>query len=98
MPQKLLTKAILPVLLFLCLACQHNDRHYMIGVSQCSQDIWRDKQNAELQMGAYFHDNVDLKFAAAYDSDERAADVIWALEDDSIKAIVCSRGGSNAQE
>ena len=26
-------------------------------------------------------------------ADERAADLIWALNDDSIKAIVCSRGG-----
>lgn len=26
-------------------------------------------------------------------ADERAADLIWALEDDSIKAVVCSRGG-----
>ena len=26
-------------------------------------------------------------------ADERAADMLWALEDDSIKAIVCTRGG-----
>ena len=26
-------------------------------------------------------------------ADERAADIIWALKDDSIKAIVCTRGG-----
>ena len=26
-------------------------------------------------------------------ADERAADLLWALHDDSIKAIVCSRGG-----
>lgn len=26
-------------------------------------------------------------------ADERAADMLWALEDDSVKAIVCSRGG-----
>ena len=31
--------------------------------------------------------------AYAGTSDERAADLLWALEDDSIKAIVCSRGG-----
>ena len=88
MPQKLLTKAILPVLLFLCLACQHNDRHYMIGVSQCSQDIWRDKQNAELQMGAYFHDNVDLKFAAAYDRDERQVQQIDSLINEGIDLLI----------
>lgn len=31
--------------------------------------------------------------AYAGTADERAADLKWALEDDSIKAIVCSRGG-----
>ena len=34
--------------------------------------------------------NVD---AYAGTADERAADLQWALEDDSIKAIICSRGG-----
>lgn len=31
--------------------------------------------------------------AYAGTANERAADLIWALEDDSIKAVVCSRGG-----
>jgi muramoyltetrapeptide carboxypeptidase len=31
--------------------------------------------------------------AYAGTADERAADLIWALEDDTIKAVVCSRGG-----
>lgn len=34
--------------------------------------------------------NVD---AYAGTADERAADLLWALEDDSIKAVFCSRGG-----
>ena len=34
--------------------------------------------------------NVD---AYAGTADERATDILWALEDDSIKAILCSRGG-----
>jgi muramoyltetrapeptide carboxypeptidase len=31
--------------------------------------------------------------AYAGTADERASDLLWALEDDSIKAVVCSRGG-----
>lgn len=31
--------------------------------------------------------------AYAGTADERAADLIWALEDESIKAIFCTRGG-----
>ena len=45
-------------------ACSNTPRKYHIGVSQCSNDIWRDKQNAELRMGAYLHGNVDLLIVA----------------------------------
>ena len=59
-----------------------------IGVSQCSVDIWRDKQNAELKMGAYFHDNVELKFASAHDSDERQVQQIDSLLDEGIDLLI----------
>ena len=59
------------IILFALTSCSQSGKRYKIGVSQCSVDIWREKQNAELRMGAYFHDNVELRFAAAYDSDER---------------------------
>ena len=61
---------------------------YRIGISQCSADIWRDKQNAELRMGAYFHDNVELKFAAAYDSDERQVQQIDSLVNSGIDLLI----------
>ena len=57
------------MVLLLMLSCAEKKPRYIIGVSQCSEDIWREKQNAELRMGAYFQDNVELRFAAAYDSD-----------------------------
>ena len=34
--------------------------------------------------------------AYAGTADERAADLLWALEDDTIKAVICSRGGYGA--
>ena len=73
---------------FLISSCQQEDKHYVIGVSQCSADIWRDKQNAELKMGAYFHDNVELKFAAAYDSDERQVQQIDSLVATGIDLLI----------
>jgi len=68
--------------------CSGNKVKYRIGISQCSADIWRDKQNAELRMGAYFHDNVELKFAAAYDSDERQVEQIDSLVNDGIDLLI----------
>ena len=70
------------------LSCSSGKPKYRIGVSQCSADIWRDKQNAELRMGAYFHDNVELKFAAAYDSDERQIQQIDSLVNDGIDLLI----------
>ena len=83
-----LTSTLLIVLLFILAGCQSEKRHYVIGVSQCSQDIWRDKQNAELKMGAYFHDNVELKFAAAFDSDERQVQQIDSLVATGIDLLI----------
>ena len=74
--------------LMLLLSCSNNSPQYHIGVSQCSDDIWRDKQNAEMRMGAYFHDNIDLKFAAAYDSDERQVQQIDSLVDSGIDLLI----------
>ena len=52
-------------------ACSDNNtKKYVIGVSQCSEDIWRDKLNNELVMSTYQHDNVKLKFASANDNDK----------------------------
>ena len=83
-----LTSTLFIVLLFILAGCQSEKRHYVIGVSQCSQDIWRDKQNAELKMGAYFHDNVELKFAAAFDSDERQVQQIDSLVATGIDLLI----------
>ena len=75
-------------LLGLCTGCAPEKTHFTIGISQCSADIWREKQNAELKMGAYFHDNVELKFAAAYDSDERQVQQIDSLVATGIDLLV----------
>ena len=61
------------VILFIVVfsACSDNNtKKYVIGVSQCSEDIWRDKLNNELVMSTYQHDNVKLKFASANDNDK----------------------------
>ena len=56
------------ILILLLTACSKQAPKYVIGVSQCSEDIWRDKLNDELQTGTYFHDGVELRFASADDS------------------------------
>ena len=69
-------------------SCSQKEKKYRIGVSQCSDDIWRDKQNSELKIGAYFHDNVELRFAAAFDSDERQIQQIDSLVETGIDLLI----------
>ena len=71
MRQILTIGTVLSVLLIFLTGCTRERTRYVIGVSQCSDDIWREKQNAELRMGAYLQGDVELRFAAAFDSDER---------------------------
>lgn len=86
----ILVLAVMATMVFMPLAtsCSHDKPQYVIGVSQCSEDIWRDKQNAELRLGAYFHDNVELRFAVAYDSDERQVQQIDSLVATGIHLLI----------
>ena len=80
---------LIPIIgLLLLTACTNQRPRYIIGVSQCSDDIWREKQNAELRMDAYFHDNAELRFAAAYDSDERQVQQIDSLVATGIDLLI----------
>ena len=81
---------ILYIIILICVlsSCNSNEKKYRIGVSQCSDDIWRDKQNTELKMAAYFHKNVELIFAAAYDSDERQVQQIDSLTREGIDLLI----------
>ena len=69
-------------------SCSQSGKRYKIGVSQCSEDIWRGKQNAELRMGAYLQGDVELRFAAAYDSDERQVQQIDSLVATGIDLLI----------
>ena len=51
-------------------ACHpQQEKKWHIGVSQCSEDIWRDKQNRELIIGGYVSNQVELEFLSAADND-----------------------------
>ena len=80
--------ASLFILTALLAGCSQKPPRYIIGVSQCSQDIWRDKLNRELQVGTYFHDGVELRFASADDSDERQIEQIDQFVNDGIDLLI----------
>lgn len=54
-------------IIVLLTGCAQQPRKYVIGVSQCSEDIWRDKLNDELKMGEYLNDSLIVKLASSND-------------------------------
>ncbi|MBW4761031.1 substrate-binding domain-containing protein [Prevotella melaninogenica] len=72
-------------------ACSDNNvKKYVIGVSQCSEDIWRDKLNNELVMSTYQHDNVTLKFASANDNDRLQKQQIEQFIKEGVNLLIVS--------
>ena len=72
----------------LMIACSGEKPHYVIGVSQCSEDIWRSWQNAEMVMESNFHDGVELRFATALDDSERQIQQIDSLVESGIQLLI----------
>ena len=69
-------------------ACTPDAPKYRIGVSQCSDDIWRSKQNSELAMEANFHEGVKLCFASAYDDSQRQIQQIDSLVKSGVDLLI----------
>ena len=88
MKQKKIKRLILFGLCAIIVACSEKKPNYIIGVSQCSEDIWRDWQNAELRMEANFHEGVELRFAAAHDNSERQIQQIDSLVESGIQLLI----------
>ncbi len=58
--------------LLLCAsACSKQPPHYVIGVSQCSDDDWRTQLNNEIMREAQFYRNVTVKVRAANDDSQQ---------------------------
>jgi len=73
---------------FVCTSCTNKEARYAIGISQCSEDIWRDWQNAEMRMEANLHEGVELRFATARDDSERQIQQIDSLINSGIDLLI----------
>ena len=72
----------------LSVSCSEKRPQHIIGVSQCSEDIWRHWQNSEMQMETNFHEGVELRFASAYDNSERQSQQIDSLVESGIDLLI----------
>ena len=68
--------SLMTLVAFMIVSCLESQKKWKIGVSQCSEDIWRDKLNRELVIGGYVSDKVELDFLSADDNDQRQIEQI----------------------
>ena len=61
---------------------------YVIGVSQCSKDFWRDKFNKELQMAEYLNDSIQVKLASSNDDSKLQTRQINQMIDEKVDLLV----------
>lgn len=71
-------------------SCHSSDYHYVIGVSQCSEDSWRHKLKQELEMATFFNPGVKLVFTSANDDSNLQQSQIDSLVKIGVDLLIVS--------
>ena len=70
-------------------SCTGKKQKYVIAVSQCSEDIWREKLNKEMEMSTYLYDEgVELRIVSADDDDKLQIRQIEQFITDGVDLLV----------
>lgn len=64
------------------------ERRVLIGVSQCSDDIWRQKVNQEIHIGEHQYNNVDVVITSADNDAKKQVRQIDSLMNENIDLLV----------
>lgn len=84
-------KALLILLVIVTLmSCSTNKKRYVIAVSSCSNDMWREKLNEELITSSYLYNNVKLKIQSANDDDKLQSEQINRFIDEGVDLLIVS--------
>lgn len=76
--------------------CSRQRKEVVIGVSQCSEDIWRAKLNQELLVSAHYYDNIKVRFSSADDDSERQIAQIRQFVQDRVDLLIISPNQTHA--
>ena len=74
----------------LTVGCVKHPKKFVIGVSQCSEDIWRDKLNDELKMGEYLNDSIIVKLASSNDDNVMQNKQVNQFVDEGVDLLIIS--------
>lgn len=78
------------LMLVALVSCSERKRTYVIGVSSCSNDMWREKLNEEMTLSTYQYDNVELRIQSANDDDKRQIEQINRFVDEGVDLLIVS--------
>lgn len=84
--------AVLMAALALLASCTGGKKRYVIGVSQCSEDVWREKLNQELRVAALYYNNMDLDIASANDDVRLQTDQINRFVGKGVDLLIVAPG------
>lgn len=79
----------------LLMSCRQKDT-YRIGVSQCSQDDWRNKMNDEIYREVMFHPEASVEIRSADDNNEKQIADIRYFKDAGFDIIIAAPNEANA--
>lgn len=78
-------------LLLICSSCQQEKRaKYIIGVSQCSDDLWRQTMNEEMIREATFYDNTEIIIKTVKDDTNKQINDIESFISDNVDLLIIS--------
>ena len=72
------------------LASCSEERVYKIGVSQCSQDDWREKMNDEVKREIMFHEDAVVEIRSADDNNQKQIEDIKYFADNGFDILIVS--------
>nr|WP_317163014.1 substrate-binding domain-containing protein [Bacteroides salyersiae] len=75
-------------LLVFITGCKEDTPHYVIGMSQCSDDSWRHKMNDEILREAMFYDGVSVEIRSAHDDNKRQIEDIRYFIDKKVDLLI----------
>ena len=75
-------------LLVFITGCKEDTPHYVIGMSQCSDDSWRHKMNDEILREAMFYDGVSVEIRSAHDDNKKQIEDIRHFIDKKVDLLI----------
>ncbi len=93
--KKLFLCIIVTLLILPTFGCRE-EKHYRIGISQCSEDDWRRRMNDEIYREIMFHPEAEVEIRSADDNNEKQIADIRYFADNGFDIIIAAPNEADA--